>query len=186
MISDIRKAGLLGYGASKRENRRWGTLIFFLKDTAQKLEINDSDTSIAPLHHMSHSNQIFTWNKKFKSKVLFLSSTSPIMCTAKYRKQFRLTVVFLSILLKKFRYFTKTYCFRPHDSFPDTFQDQYIDPERRKLIPQPHLPHVFPVCNSQEVITNLELSVQKQLQKVEELTNDPVVLSKKNTTRAQV
>lgn len=127
---------------------------------------------IQTLHRVSHSKQIFTWNKKFKA-VLFHSSTSPIICTAKYKRQFRLTEVFLSISLKKFRLFFDCDCFL------DTFQHQHIDPERSKLIPQPHLLQVFPVCNSQEVGTDLELNAQKQLQKVEELINYPLVLSKK-------
>lgn len=53
-----------------------------------------------------------------------------------------------------------------------------MDPERSQLIPQPHLLQVFLVCNSQDAVTNLELSVQKKLQKVEELSNDSLVLSK--------
>lgn len=55
-MSDFRKAGLLGCGASKRENQGWGHTDRFLKDTAQRLEINGSGISIAALHHMSHSN----------------------------------------------------------------------------------------------------------------------------------
>lgn len=61
-----------------------------------------------------------------------------------------------------------------------------MDPDRRKLISQLHLLQVFPVCNFQKVITNLELSAQKQLQKVEQQINNPLILSKKNAIRAQV
>lgn len=47
------------------------------------------------------------------------------------------------------------------------------------MLSQLYLFQVSLVCISQKVITNLELTSQKQLQEAEEQTNDPLILSKK-------